>query len=111
MADNTKICKICGAEYPACSTQIKGVFRWKDVACCPEHAAQYFEQVAAARGASKPENKPVAPAQNKPRTRSEQRRMALQQTEDAEAKKDEVVVENVQAENGSNKEETVQVEQ
>ena len=50
MADNTKICKICGKEYPACDTIIKGVFRWQDVACCPEHASEYFKLVAEARG-------------------------------------------------------------
>ena len=49
MATGTKICKICGKEYPACLTEINGVFRWKDVACCPEHAAQYFAEVRAAR--------------------------------------------------------------
>lgn len=61
MADNTKICKICGKEYPACTTIIKGVFRWQDVACCPEHASEYFALVAAARGETKAEPKKEEP--------------------------------------------------
>lgn len=50
MATATKICKICGAEYPYCKTVYQpGVFRYQDVACCPEHGAEYLAQVEAAR--------------------------------------------------------------
>lgn len=47
-----KICKVCGAEYVDCQTikPKKGVDRWQDVACCPEHAALWFEKIFASRG-------------------------------------------------------------
>lgn len=44
----TKICKICGKEYQYCSTKASA-FRYHDVACCPEHAVEYFKKVEAAR--------------------------------------------------------------
>lgn len=52
MATGMKRCKICGKDYEACHTQAfaAGVFRWQDVACCPEHGMQYLERVNAARG-------------------------------------------------------------
>lgn len=52
MAKATKICKVCGKEYEYCRTfkQYDGVFRYQDVACCPEHAAIYFAEVDIARG-------------------------------------------------------------
>lgn len=57
MATGIKICKYCGKEYPACKTVFKpGVFRWRDVACSPEHAAKYLEQI----NASRVEQSPVA---------------------------------------------------
>lgn len=47
---DTRICKICGKEYKACSpVYFNGVNRWQDVACCQEHGLEYFEQVEAAR--------------------------------------------------------------
>ena len=47
-----RVCKICGKEYPYCKTwRSKDIFRWQDVACCPEHAAKYFAAVEAARKA------------------------------------------------------------
>lgn len=48
----TRVCKVCGIEYPYCHTNIASQYRWQDVACCPEHATQYFAEVAASR--SKP---------------------------------------------------------
>lgn len=48
----TKICKICGVEYPYCHTNIANQYRWQDVACSKEHAAQYFAQIAESRGQS-----------------------------------------------------------
>lgn len=47
----TRICKICGKEYPYCRTEAAGSEnRWQDVGCCIEHATQYFKEVAIARG-------------------------------------------------------------
>ena len=55
MAQGTKICKVCGAEYPYCRTERPiDRFYWQDVACCPEHGAIYFEIGARARGESWP---------------------------------------------------------
>lgn len=46
----TKVCKICGKEYPYCRTILpQGINRWQDVACCPEHAEEYFALIAASR--------------------------------------------------------------
>lgn len=46
-----KTCRVCGKEYEACHTLKKGnTFRWQDVACCPEHGAQYLHDVLVARG-------------------------------------------------------------
>lgn len=50
MLPNTKICKICGKEYKYCKTEsLKSVFRWRDVACCPEHGREYFRLVMESR--------------------------------------------------------------
>ncbi len=51
MATATKVCKVCGREYPYCKTERKvaGVFRWQDVACCAEHGNIYLERVLASR--------------------------------------------------------------
>ena len=51
MANSTRLCKVCGKEYPYCKTELKNgnIFRWQDVACCPEHGSEYFALVAASR--------------------------------------------------------------
>lgn len=50
MIKGTRICKICGKEYPYCKTErAAGIFRYQDVACCVEHGTQYFAEVEAAR--------------------------------------------------------------
>lgn len=52
MANGWLKCRICGKEYKGCRT-IKNpdcVFRWQDVACCPEHGAEYLEAVLVSRG-------------------------------------------------------------
>lgn len=50
MATSTRICKVCNVEYPYCKTaRPDGLYRWDNVACCPEHAAIYFAEVEAAR--------------------------------------------------------------
>lgn len=49
-AKSTRICKVCGIEYPYCRTaRDEGLFRWQDVACCAEHGSQYFAEVLASR--------------------------------------------------------------
>lgn len=51
MGNGTRVCKICGAEYPYCHTdRPTGMFRWQDVGCCPEHAEKYFIAVLKDRG-------------------------------------------------------------
>lgn len=47
----TKICKVCGKEYEYCHTvrRVDGVFRYQDVACCPEHGSIYLQRVIASR--------------------------------------------------------------
>lgn len=51
MANSTRVCKVCGREYPYCKTELKNgnIFRWQDVACCPEHGSEYFALIAASR--------------------------------------------------------------
>lgn len=51
-SNSTRFCKICGVEYPYCHTNAEKQFRWQDVACCKEHAAQYFANIAIARNDS-----------------------------------------------------------
>lgn len=46
----TKICRVCGKEYKACSTpNTIEAFRWQDVACSRECGEAYFRAVMAAR--------------------------------------------------------------
>lgn len=65
MATAMKRCRVCGKEYEACRSAFRGdgVFRWREVACSPEHGAIYLAQVNAARGiiAQEPEQAPAAP--------------------------------------------------
>lgn len=49
MPSGTKKCKICGCEYPYCKTITQNKFRYQDVACCPEHAAEYFKKIELSR--------------------------------------------------------------
>lgn len=52
MLPNTKRCKICGKEYKYCKTEsLKDIFRWRDVACCPEHGKEYFRLIMESRSA------------------------------------------------------------
>lgn len=52
MVNSTRICKVCGKEYPYCKTALKDgeIFHYQDVACCPEHGSEYFAQILASRG-------------------------------------------------------------
>ena len=49
----TKICKVCGKEYPICINTIKkdynSTFRWQNVACSPACGSEYFRLVALSR--------------------------------------------------------------
>lgn len=51
MATATRKCKVCGCEYEYCHTnrRVAGVFRWQDVACCPEHGSVYFAKIMESR--------------------------------------------------------------
>ena len=51
MAKAFKTCKVCGAEYEYCHTlrRADGIFRWQDVACCPEHGSVYLSRIMASR--------------------------------------------------------------
>lgn len=58
MPSGIKICKICGKEYPYCHTVTNDKFRWQDVACCKEHAIEYFSIIEASRaGGAAPDTK------------------------------------------------------
>ncbi len=60
MAAGYRKCKICGKEYEYCTTERSNtIFRWQDVACSPEHAAEYFHAIAVSRGEVEPDE-PVA---------------------------------------------------
>lgn len=60
MVKGTRICKICGKEYPYCKTERGvGIFRYQDVACCVEHGTQYFAEVEAARNPVKAQTAPA----------------------------------------------------
>lgn len=51
MATATKICRVCGKEYEYCHTarKVSGIFRWQDVACCPEHGSTYLSKIRESR--------------------------------------------------------------
>lgn len=59
MATATKKCKVCGEEYEYCHTNrtVAGVFRWQDVACCPEHGSIYLARILESRGVKPDEDK------------------------------------------------------
>lgn len=53
MAIGIKVCKVCGKEYESCHTlrpNLNNEFRWQDVACSPEHGAEYLRQILLSRG-------------------------------------------------------------
>ena len=58
MDKGTRICKVCGKEYPYCKNwNNNDIFRWQDVACCEEHGREYFAAIMRARGELKEEPK------------------------------------------------------
>lgn len=64
MSKTYKFCKICGKEYEYCYTERKGLYRWQEVACCPEHGAEYFRLVEEARTMDAEESSDVNVAEN-----------------------------------------------
>lgn len=51
MAKGFRVCKVCGKQYEYCKTEVPvGTNRWQDVACCIEHATEYFKEIAISRG-------------------------------------------------------------
>lgn len=52
MATSTRICKICGTEYEYSyyPRNNDDLYRYQDIACSPEHGAEYFAKVIVARG-------------------------------------------------------------
>lgn len=65
MATGTKRCKVCGKEYPYCKTASRpGVFRYQDVACCPEHGSIYLKRVMEARSNDHIKNDESGQAEN-----------------------------------------------
>ena len=50
MSKGTKICKVCGKEYPYCKThRSSDVNRYQDVACSYECGQIYFERIKKSR--------------------------------------------------------------
>lgn len=65
MATAMKKCKVCGKDYPYCKTVVKaGVFRYQDVACCPEHGSIYLARVQASRAGTTIAEKPTEIAES-----------------------------------------------
>jgi len=55
MTKGIRICKVCGKEYPYCRTERKStIFRYQDVACCPEHGSIYLARINESRGITRP---------------------------------------------------------
>ena len=57
MANQTKICRVCGKEYEACHSVRTGakVFNWREFACSPECGAKYLQMVEGTRRKAEPE--------------------------------------------------------
>lgn len=55
MAQGTRVCRVCGKEYPFCKTYNPNrIFRYQDVACCPEHGAQFLAEAMQVCGSLRP---------------------------------------------------------
>lgn len=61
MAAAMKKCKVCGENYEYCHTNktVAGIFRWQDVACCPEHGSIYLARILESRGIKPADDKIV----------------------------------------------------
>ena len=52
-----RFCLVCGAVYDYCTCRRENkLFRYQDVACCPEHAVIYFERQAQEQNGEKEKN-------------------------------------------------------
>ena len=79
MEKGTRICKICGVEYPYCKTNRPSeIFRWQDVACCPEHGAMYFDKILESRVEKVAENTDVV-ENEEPKRKSNARKKKVQE--------------------------------
>lgn len=80
MATAIKKCRVCGKEYPACRSLRRGdgVFRWQEVACSPECAAEYLRQINISRGIEV-ESPAEEPTVQPPKKRT--RRKAVKETD------------------------------
>lgn len=70
----TKICKVCGREYEYCRTYLPTAFRWQDVACCKEHAIEYFANIEASRATPSNSEPVVEPEVEPKRTKTSRKR-------------------------------------
>ena len=87
MAIGIKVCRVCGKEYEACHTlrpNLNNEFRWQDVACCPEHGAEYLRQILISRG-ELTEEQPAEEKEEaaKPATAPKKRNRKKKDSEDA----------------------------
>lgn len=80
MDNSTRICKVCGVEYPYCKTHRPSeVFRWQDVACCPEHGAIYLDEILRSRGLKPDNDTPAASEQPEPTKRTSRKKKVQEQ--------------------------------
>ena len=61
MAENKRICRVCGRAYSPCHSPAiaSRVFRWQDVTCSPECGAEYLARVMASRGKAAEDTAPA----------------------------------------------------
>lgn len=83
MAIGIKVCKVCGREYEACHTlrPNNGEFRWQDVACCPEHGAEYLRAIMISRGEIVEQAEESVPETPKKKTRKKKSEAAASDAE------------------------------
>ena len=90
MAKATRICKVCGKEYPYCKTWLStDKFRWVDVACSQECGIKYFEMIEASRSGKKVEAEPEK------KVEKVEAKAAEKKAEKKSAKKEAEVVEDI----------------
>ena len=62
MPTGSRKCKVCGKEYPYCKTvHNDNIFRYQDVACCPQHGSIYFAKIMKSRNGTVSANEDVTP--------------------------------------------------
>ena len=90
MAIGIKVCKVCGKEYEQCHTlrpNLNNEFRWQDVACCPEHGAEYLRRIMISRGQlpAEPEQAEPADAAEEAPAKTAKKRRSKKQASAADA--------------------------